>query len=105
MNRIARSDIPIVIASIGPSNVERTAEDVGGMGAKSKNYSNDRFRRCGWKDEEEKIQDLFRGRQRARRPVCRHSLDRLSNGFAAARRDNDHVGGTKNRRYCIDSVT
>ena len=131
MNRIARPDIPIVIASIGPSNVEMTAEIadgwqpihfvpdrfdrvwgealaagnakrpdglgplnifgdaqlaigegadvadaregarghvgfyVGGMGAKTKNYYNDLFRRYGWEDEAEKIQDLFLGGQRA----------------------------------------
>jgi len=131
MNRIARPDIPIVIASIGPKNVELTAEIadgwqpihfvpdrfdrvwgeplaagrakrpagmaplnifgdaqlaigegedvagaregargyvgfyVGGMGAKSKNYYNDLFRRYGWEDEAEKIQDLFLGGQRA----------------------------------------
>jgi F420-dependent oxidoreductase-like protein len=131
MNRIARPDIPIVIASIGPSNVKMTAEIadgwqpihfvpdrfdrvwgealaegkanrsadlgpmsifgdaqlaigesedvfqaregarghvgfyVGGMGAKSKNYYNDLFRRYGWEEEAEKIQDLFLGGQRA----------------------------------------
>jgi len=131
MNRIQRSDIPIVIASIGPSNVKMTAEIadgwqpihfvpdrfdrvwgeplkegmanrsadlgpmsifgdaqlaigegedvaaaregarnhvgfyVGGMGAKSKNYYNDLFRRYGWEEEAEKIQDLFLGGQRA----------------------------------------
>lgn len=131
MNRISRQDIPIVIASIGPSNVEMTAEIadgwqpihfvpdrfdrvwgdalaagkakrstelgplsifgdaqvaigegeavagareaarghvgfyVGGMGAKSKNYYNDLFRRYGWEEEAEKIQDLFLGGQRA----------------------------------------
>ncbi len=131
MNKIARPDIPIVIASIGPSNVEMTAEIadgwqpihfvpdrfdrvwgealaagnekrstelgplaifgdaqlaigesaevaearesarnhvgfyVGGMGAKSKNYYNDLFRRYGWEEEAEKIQDLFLGGQRA----------------------------------------
>jgi F420-dependent oxidoreductase-like protein len=131
MNRIARPDIPIVIASIGPSNVEMTAEIadgwqpihfvpdrfdrvwgealaagnakrsadlgplsifgdaqlaigegadvadaregargyvgfyVGGMGAKSKNYYNDLFRRYGWEEEAEKIQDLFLGGRRA----------------------------------------
>jgi F420-dependent oxidoreductase-like protein len=130
MNRIARQDIPIVIASIGPSNVEMTAEIadgwqpihflpdrfdrvwgealaagnakrathlgplsifgdaslsigegedvaasremarghigfyVGGMGAKSKNYYNDLFKRYGWVEEAEKIQDLFLGGQR-----------------------------------------
>lgn len=131
MNRIARPDIPIVIASIGPSNVKMTAEIadgwqpihfvpdrfdrvwgealaegnekrsadlaplsifgdaqlaigetadvaeareaarghvgfyVGGMGAKSKNYYNDLFKRYGWEEEAEKIQDLFLGGQRA----------------------------------------
>jgi F420-dependent oxidoreductase-like protein len=131
MNQIARQDIPIVIASIGPTNVEMTAEIadgwqpihfvpdrfdrvwgeslaagkakrqaglgdlnifgdallaigeskkvagaregarnhvgfyVGGMGAKSKNYYNDLFRRYGWEEEAEKIQDLFLGGQRA----------------------------------------
>ena len=131
MNRIARADIPIVIASIGPSNVEMTAEIadgwqpihfvpdrfdrvwgdaleagrakrpdhlgalsifgdaqlaigdgadvadareaarnhvgfyVGGMGAKSKNYYNDLFRRYGWEDEADKIQDLFLSGHRA----------------------------------------
>ncbi|MFM2072204.1 MAG: hypothetical protein RLZZ623_2467 [Actinomycetota bacterium] len=131
MNRIGRPDIPIVIASIGPSNVEMTAEIadgwqpihfvpdrfdrvwgeplaagrakrsadlgplsifadaqlaigegqevaqareaarnhvgfyVGGMGAKSKNYYNDLFRRYGWEDAAEKIQDLFLGGQRS----------------------------------------
>ena len=131
MNRISRADIPIVIASIGPSNVKMTAEIadgwqpihfvpdrfdrvwgealaegkanrsadlgpmsifgdaqlaigesedvsqareaarghvgfyVGGMGAKSKNYYNDLFRRYGWEEEAEKIQDLFLGGQRA----------------------------------------
>lgn len=131
MNRVTRKDIPIVIASIGPSNVEMTAEIadgwqpihfvpdrfdrvwgdalkaglakrspdlgplsifgdarlaigegqdvakareaarghigfyVGGMGAKSKNYYNDLFRRYGWEAEAEKIQDLFLGGQRA----------------------------------------
>ncbi|MEP6659419.1 MAG: LLM class F420-dependent oxidoreductase [Acidimicrobiales bacterium] len=131
MNRVARPDIPIVIASIGPSNVEMTAEIadgwqpihfvperfervwgeplrtgrakrsadlgplsifgdaqlaigegkevtdardaarntigfyVGGMGAKSKNYYNDLFRRYGWEDEAGTIQDLFLGGQRA----------------------------------------
>ena len=131
MNRVSRPDIPIVIASIGPSNVEMTAEIadgwqpihfvpdrfdrvwgdalakgkakrsaglgplsifgdaqlaigesadvaearegarghvgfyVGGMGAKSKNYYNDLFRRYGWEEEAEKIQDLFLGGQRA----------------------------------------
>ena len=131
MNKIARPDIPIVVASIGPSNVEMTAEladgwqpihfvpdrfdrvwgeslaagkakrssdlgalsifgdaalaigesadvaqareaarghvgfYVGGMGAKSKNYYNDLFRRYGWEEEAEQIQDLFLGGQRA----------------------------------------
>ncbi len=131
MNRVARQDIPIVIASIGPSNVKMTAEIadgwqpihfvpdrfdrvwgealaegkekrsadlkplnifgdaqlaigesadvaearegarghvgfyVGGMGAKSKNYYNDLFKRYGWEEEAEKIQDLFLGGQRA----------------------------------------
>lgn len=131
MNRIARPGIPIVVASIGPGNVEMTAEIadgwqpihfvpdrfdrvwgdaleagrskrsadlgplsifgdaqlaigegedvadaregarnhvgfyVGGMGAKSKNYYNDLFKRYGWEDEAEKIQDLFLGGQRA----------------------------------------
>ncbi len=32
---------------------------VGGMGAKSKNFYNDLFKRYGWVDEAEKIQDLF----------------------------------------------
>ena len=131
MNQIRRHDIPIVIASIGPSNVELTAEIgdgwqpihfvpdrfdrvwgdalaagkakrpadlgplsifgdahlaigetedvaearegsrghiafyVGGMGAKSKNYYNDLFRRYGWEEEAEKIQDLFLSGRRA----------------------------------------
>ena len=131
MNRMHRQDIPIVIASIGPKNVEITAEIadgwqpihfvpdrfdrvwgdalaagkakrsadlgelqiyadatlaigdgpdvaeareaarghigfyVGGMGAKSKNYYNDLFKRYGWVEEAEKIQDLFLGGQRA----------------------------------------
>jgi F420-dependent oxidoreductase-like protein len=131
MNRMHRQDIPIVIASIGPKNVEMTAEIadgwqpihfvpdrfdrvwgeplaagkakrsadlgelniyadatlaigdgpdvaeareaarghigfyVGGMGAKSKNYYNDLFKRYGWVEEAEKIQDLFLGGQRA----------------------------------------
>ena len=38
---------------------------VGGMGAKSKNYYNDLFRRYGWEDEAEKIQDLFLSGKRA----------------------------------------
>ncbi len=131
MNRMHRQDIPIVIASIGPKNVEMTAEIadgwqpihfvpdrfdrvwgdalaagkakrsadlgslsiyadahlaigdgpdvaeareaarghigfyVGGMGAKSKNYYNDLFKRYGWVEEAEKIQDLFLSGQRA----------------------------------------
>lgn len=131
MNRPLRQDIPIVIASIGPTNVELTAEIadgwqpihfvpdrferawgdalragtakrsadlrpldifgdaqlaigegsdvaeareaarntigfyVGGMGAKSKNYYNDLFRRYGWEDEAEQIQDLFLSGKRA----------------------------------------
>jgi len=131
MDRMQRQDIPIVIASIGPKNVEMTAEladgwqpihfvpdrfekvwgeplaagrakrdeslgeldiiagglvamgdgphiqnaldaargnigfYVGGMGAKGKNYYNDLFRRYGWEEEAEKIQDLFLGGQRA----------------------------------------
>jgi len=131
MNQPLRSDIPIVVASIGPKNVEMTAEIadgwqpihfvpdrfdrvwgealaagqakrsadlgpmsifadahvaigdgpdvteareaarghigfyVGGMGAKSKNYYNDLFKRYGWVEEAEKIQDLFLGGQRA----------------------------------------
>jgi len=131
MNRIDNKDIPIVIASIGPSNVQMTAEIadgwqpihfvpdrfdrvwgealeagkalrspdlgpmsifgdanlaigegedlaasremarghvgfyVGGMGAKTKNYYNDLFKRYGWEEEAEKIQDLFLGGQRA----------------------------------------
>jgi len=131
MNRVQRQDIPIVIASIGPKNVEMTAEIadgwqpihfvpdrfdqvwgealeagkanrspelgelsifadatvaigdsaevndaregarghiafyVGGMGAKSKNYYNDLFKRYGWVDEAEEIQDLFLGGKRA----------------------------------------
>ena len=130
MNRMQRQDIPVVIASIGPKNVEMTAEIaegwqpihfvpdrfdrvwgdaleagrarrpaelgtldifgdaqlalgegraveeareaarnhvgfyVGGMGAKSKNYYNDLFKRYGWVEEAEKIQDLFLGGQR-----------------------------------------
>jgi F420-dependent oxidoreductase-like protein len=131
MNRPLRQDIPIVIASIGPTNVEMTAEIadgwqpihfvpdrfervwgdalragaakrspelapleifgdaqlaigegadvadareaarntigfyVGGMGAKTKNYYNDLFRRYGWEDEAEQIQDLFLSGKRA----------------------------------------
>ena len=130
MNRMQRQDIPVVIASIGPKNVEMTAEIaegwqpihfvpdrfdrvwgdaldagrakrpaelgsldifgdaqlalgegqdvaeareaarnhvgfyVGGMGAKTKNYYNDLFKRYGWVEEAEKIQDLFLGGQR-----------------------------------------
>ena len=37
---------------------------VGGMGAKSKNFYNDLFKRYGWVDEAEKIQDLFLSGQR-----------------------------------------
>ena len=125
MNKILRQDIPIVVASIGPKNVELTAElangwqpihfvpdrfeqvwgdslragkakrspdlppleiiagasvaigdgplvteareavranvgfYVGAMGAKSKNFYNDLFKRYGWEEEAEKIQDLF----------------------------------------------
>ncbi|MGI9616579.1 MAG: LLM class F420-dependent oxidoreductase [Acidimicrobiales bacterium] len=125
MNKMHRQDIPIVVASIGPKNVELTAElangwqpihfvpdrfeqvwgdsldagrakrsadlppldiiaggpvalgdgkevteareaarahiafYVGGMGAKSKNFYNDLFKRYGWEEEAEKIQDLF----------------------------------------------
>ncbi len=125
MNKPLRTDIPIVVASIGPKNVELTAElangwqpihfvpdrftqvwgesldagrakrdpslgeldiiaggvvalgngpevqeareaarahigfYVGGMGAKSKNFYNDLFKRYGWEAEAEKIQDLF----------------------------------------------
>jgi F420-dependent oxidoreductase-like protein len=131
MSRPLRSDIPIVVASIGPKNVELTAElatgwqpihfvpdrfqqvwgdslaagaekrspdlppleiiaggtvaigdgphvqeardavrqnigfYVGGMGAKSKNFYNDLFRRYGWEEEAEKIQDLFLSGHRA----------------------------------------
>ena len=131
MNRPLRQDIPIVIASIGPTNVEMTAEIadgwqpihfvpdrfervwgdalragaakrsselapleifgdaqlaigdgaevagareaarntigfyVGGMGAKSKNYYNDLFRRDGWEHEAEQIQDPFLSGRRA----------------------------------------
>ena len=32
---------------------------VGGMGAKSKNFYNDLFKRYGWEEEAEEIQDLF----------------------------------------------
>ena len=125
MGKMLRQDIPIVVASIGPKNVELTAEladrwqpihfvpdrfeqvwgdaldagrakrsadlapleiiaggpvaigdgkdvteareaarahiafYVGGMGAKSKNFYNDLFKRYGWEEEAEKIQDLF----------------------------------------------
>ncbi len=125
MNKLHRADIPVVVASIGPKNVELTAElangwqpihfvpdrfqkvwgealsagaarrsadlgpleiiaggpvaigegqvvseareaarahiafYVGGMGAKSKNFYNDLFKRYGWEEEAEKIQDLF----------------------------------------------
>ncbi len=38
---------------------------VGGMGAKSKNFYTDLFRRYGWEDEAEKIQDLFLSGKRA----------------------------------------
>lgn len=124
-NKPLRTDIPVVIASIGPKNVELTAElatgwqpihfvpdrfekvwgdaleagkakraadlppleiiaggpvalgdgphvqqareeqrhliafYVGGMGAKSKNFYNDLFRRYGWEKEAEEIQDHF----------------------------------------------
>lgn len=130
MNKVLRQDIPIVVASIGPKNVELTAElangwqpihfvpdrfqevwgqsleagkakrsadlppleiiaggpvalgdgpivtearegarahtafYVGGMGAKSKNFYNDLFKRYGWEEEAEKIQDLFLGGHR-----------------------------------------
>ena len=126
MNRLHRSDIPIVIASIGPKNVELTAEVANGWqpihfvpdrfqqvwgdalaagtarraaragparhhrrrpgghrrrpggrtrparrpgptspstwaawGPRAKNFYNDLFRRYGWEEEAEKIQDLF----------------------------------------------
>lgn len=125
MGRPPARDIPIAIASIGPKNVELTAEVadawqtihfvpdrfeqvwgaalksglakratdrppleimaggtvalgdgphvqeardaarnligfyVGGMGAKTKNFYNDLFKRYGWEEEAEKIQDLF----------------------------------------------
>jgi alkanesulfonate monooxygenase SsuD/methylene tetrahydromethanopterin reductase-like flavin-dependent oxidoreductase (luciferase family) len=125
MNRILRSDIPIVVAAIGPRNVEMAAEladgwqpihfvpdrfehvwgdalaagrarrspdlgpldiiaggpvalgegphvteardaargliafYVGGMGARSRNFYNDLFKRYGWEEEAVKIQDLF----------------------------------------------
>ncbi|MCP3989177.1 MAG: LLM class F420-dependent oxidoreductase [Actinomycetia bacterium] len=131
MNKMLRPDIPIVVASIGPKNVELTAElangwqpihfvpdrfqqvwgeslaagkakrsadmppleiiaggpvalgdgpavteareaargniafYVGGMGAKSKNFYNDLFKRYGWEEEAEKIQDLFLSGHRA----------------------------------------
>lgn len=131
MNRPPENDIPIVIASIGPKNVELTAElangwqpihfvpdrfqkvwgeplaagqakrsadlppldiiaggvvalgdgpsvteareearghiafYVGGMGAKNKNYYNDLFKRYGWEEEAEKVQDLFLSGKRA----------------------------------------
>ncbi|MCP4086472.1 MAG: LLM class flavin-dependent oxidoreductase, partial [Actinomycetia bacterium] len=130
MSRPYRPDIPVVIASIGPKNVEMTAElaegwqpihfvpdrfrqvwgesldagaakrdpargdlqiiaggkvalgegshvdaireearghigfYVGGMGAKTKNFYNDLFKRYGWEEEAEKIQDLFLGGDR-----------------------------------------
>ena len=125
MNKLHRPDIPVVVASIGPKNVELTAElangwqpihfvpdrfqqvwgesldagrakrsadlppldiiaggavalgdgpvvseardavrgniafYVGGMGAKSKNFYNDLFKRYGWEEEAETIQDHF----------------------------------------------
>ncbi len=131
MDRMLRQDIPIVVASIGPKNVELTAElangwqpihfvpdrfqqvwgesleagkakrsaelppleiiaggtvalgdgphvaeareaarghiafYVGGMGAKSKNFYNDLFKRYGWEQEAEQIQDLFLSGKRA----------------------------------------
>jgi F420-dependent oxidoreductase-like protein len=131
MNKLHRPDIPIVIAAIGPKNVELTAEIatgwqpihfvpdrfervwgesldagkakrspdlppldiiaggvvvlgegpdvaeareaargqiafyVGGMGAKSKNFYNDLYKRYGWEEEAEKIQDLFLSGKRA----------------------------------------
>ncbi|MCP4434681.1 MAG: LLM class F420-dependent oxidoreductase [Actinomycetia bacterium] len=37
---------------------------VGGMGAKTKNFYNDLFRRYGWEKEAEEIQDLFLGGKR-----------------------------------------
>lgn len=37
---------------------------VGGMGAKTKNFYNDLFRRYGWEDEAEQIQDRFLGGDR-----------------------------------------
>ena len=132
MNKTPERDVPIVIASIGPKNVELTAEladgwqpihfvpdrfeqvwgdalaagkakrspdlppleiigaggtvalgdgpevgeareaarahiafYVGGMGARSKNFYNDLFKRYGWEEEAEKIQDLFLSGHRA----------------------------------------
>lgn len=131
MDTMVRSDIPIYVASIGPKNVELTAElatgwqpihfvpdrfelvwgehlaagqarrdpglgpleimaggivalgegpeveqaragarghiafYVGGMGAKKENFYNDLFRRYGWEEEAEKIQDLFLSGKRA----------------------------------------
>jgi F420-dependent oxidoreductase-like protein len=131
MNTPYRRDIPIVVASIGPRNVELTAEladgwqpihfvpdrfeqvwgealdagrakrsdelgqleiiaggpvalgdgphvaeareaaraniafYVGGMGARSKNFYNDLFKRYGWEQEAEQIQDLFLSGKRA----------------------------------------
>lgn len=131
VGRPYRTDIPIVVASIGPKNVEMTAElangwqpihfvpdrfqqvwgdaldagrakrsselppldiiaggvvalgdgpevaeareaarahiafYVGGMGAKNKNYYNDLFKRYGWEEEAEKVQDLFLDGHRA----------------------------------------
>jgi len=131
MSRRPERDIPIAIASLGPKNVELTAEIadiwqtvhfvpercgqvwgeplaagaaardpekapleimaggivaigdgphidaardaargligfyVGGMGAKTKNFYNDLFKRYGWEDEAEKIQDLFLSGKRA----------------------------------------
>jgi F420-dependent oxidoreductase-like protein len=125
MHHPLRQDIPVVVAAIGPKNVELTAEKadgwlpiffvpdkfrdvwgdslsagsakrsadlgklqifaggvvalgegpevtearegarqnagfyVGGMGAKGKNFYNDLFKRYGWEEEAEKIQDLF----------------------------------------------
>jgi F420-dependent oxidoreductase-like protein len=131
VGRPPERDIPIVIASIGPKNVEMTAElangwqpihfvpdrfeqvwgeslaagaakrsddlppleiiaggvvalgdgphveaareaarahiafYVGGMGAKNKNYYNDLFKRYGWEEEAEQVQDLFLSGKRA----------------------------------------
>ena len=131
MNRPPERDIPIALATIGPKNVELTAEVadiwqtihfvpdrfeqvwgdalaagtakrpadkapleilaggtvalgsgphvdeareaargligfyVGGMGAKSKNFYNDLFKRYGWEQEAEEIQDLFLSGKRA----------------------------------------